>query len=85
VTVSTIDAVTDALGPAPAGTPAGNVLDNDFVDGAPATPGAVTLTQTSGGPALTIAPDGSVTIAPGTPAGPISGGYQICQVANPSI
>lgn len=85
VTVSTIDAVTDALGPAPAGGNAGNVLTNDFVDGAPATPGAVTLTQTGGGPALTIAPDGTVTIAPGTPAGPLSGGYQICQVAQPTI
>ncbi|MGS1076882.1 Ig-like domain-containing protein [Pseudoxanthomonas beigongshangi] len=85
VTVSTIDAVTDALGPAPAGTSAGNVLTNDFVDGAPATPGAVTLTQTSGGPVLTIAPDGTVTIAPGTPAGPVSGGYEICQVAQPTL
>lgn len=85
VTVSTIDAVTDALGPAPAGGNAGNVLTNDFVDGAPATPGAVTLTQTGGGPALTIAPAGTVTIAPGTPAGPLSGGYQICQVAQPTI
>ncbi|MGX5732527.1 Ig-like domain-containing protein [Pseudoxanthomonas beigongshangi] len=85
VTVSTIDAVADALGPAPAGTSAGNVLTNDFVDGVPATPGTVTLTQTSGGPALTIAPDGTVTIAPGTPAGPLSGGYEICQVAQPTI
>ena len=85
VTVSTIDAVADALGPAPAGTSAGNVLSNDFVNGTPATPGAVILTQTSGGPALTIAPDGTVTIAPGTPAGPISGGYQICLVAQPTI
>ena len=85
VTVSTIDAVTDTLGPAPAGTDAGNVLANDLVDGAPATPGAVTLTQTGGGPALTIAPDGTVSIAPGTPAGPVSGGYRICQVAQPGI
>jgi uncharacterized repeat protein (TIGR01451 family) len=85
VRVSTMGAIDDTLGPAAPGGPAGNVLTNDIVDGAPATPATVTLTQTGGAPGFTLAADGSVSIAPNTPAGTLTGSYQACQVAQPTI
>ncbi|MBD9478964.1 Ig-like domain-containing protein [Pseudoxanthomonas sp. PXM02] len=85
VVVATITASPDALGPALPGTVAGNVLANDFVDGAPATDTTATVVQTGGAPGFTLASDGSVTIAPGTPAGTLTGSYQACQVAQPTI
>lgn len=85
VRVSTMGAIDDTLGPAGPGGVAGNVLANDVVDGAPATAATVTLTQTGGAPGFTLAADGSITIAPNTPAGTLSGSYQACQVAQPTI
>ncbi|WP_175455784.1 Ig-like domain-containing protein [Pseudoxanthomonas sp. CF385] len=85
VRVATMGAIDDTLGPSAPGGPAGNVLANDVVDGSPATATTVTVTQTGGAPGFVIAPDGSISIAPGTPAGTLTGGYQACQVAQPTI
>jgi len=85
VVVSSLAANDDTLGPVAPGGPAGNVLANDVVDGAPATPATVVLTQTGGAPGFTVAPDGSVSVTPNTPAGTLTGGYRICQVAQPTL
>jgi uncharacterized repeat protein (TIGR01451 family) len=85
VTVATVDAVNDTFGPSQPDTSAGNVLANDLANGVAATPAAVTLTQTSGTPALTIAANGDASIAPGTPAGTINADYQICLASTPTI
>ncbi|MDR7070339.1 putative repeat protein (TIGR01451 family) [Pseudoxanthomonas japonensis] len=83
--VASMGAIDDTLGPAPPGGAAGNVLANDIVDGLPATSTTATVTQTGGAPGFTLAPDGSVTIAPGTPAGTLTGSYRACQIAQPTI
>ena len=71
-----------------AGQPnAGNVLDNDTLDGAKATPSTVTLTVTTpaSNPNVKVDPaTGQVSVAPGTPAGTYTIGYQICEKLNPS-
>ncbi len=55
-----------------------NVLDNDTLDGEPVDPADITLTsETTGG--VTINPDGTITIAEGTPDGPVTVEYTICQ------
>jgi hypothetical protein len=67
------------------GTPVANVLANDTLGGAPATPATVTLavvSTTSSGIALDVA-DGSVDVAPGTAHGSHSLVYEICERANP--
>lgn len=66
-----------------AGTTTASVLDNDTVDGAPAVVGTnVTLTPgTAPAPAqgaITMAADGTITVAAGTTAGTYSYPYQIC-------
>ncbi|AOW10815.1 DUF7507 domain-containing protein [Flavobacterium gilvum] len=58
-----------------------NVLANDTQNGVPVNPLDVTLTSTPNGP-LTINPDGSVTVAPNTPAGTYSVDYTICEKLN---
>ena len=66
---------------------AGNVLDNDTLDGAKATPSTVNLTVTApaSNPNVKLDPaTGQVSVAPGTPAGTYSIGYQICEKLNPS-
>ncbi|MGO4700629.1 beta strand repeat-containing protein [Dyella sp. 2RAB6] len=71
-----------------AGKPnAGNVLDNDTLDGAKATPANVNLTVTTpaSNPNVQLDPaTGQVAVAPGTPAGTYSIGYTICEKLNPS-
>ncbi|MFC5741780.1 DUF7507 domain-containing protein [Dyella tabacisoli] len=65
---------------------AGNVLGNDTLNGAPATPATVTLTVTTpaSNPNVSLNPaTGQVSIAPGTPAGTYTIGYQICEKLNP--
>jgi len=64
-------------------TNAGNVLDNDFFNGEPVSPGDITLTPVTQGP-ITINADGSVTIAPNTPAGTYTVSYTICGIINPA-
>ncbi len=62
--------------------PSINVLDNDTLGGDPVDPADVTLTsETTGG--VTINPDGTITIEEGTPDGPVTLEYTICEIANP--
>ncbi|NVJ65995.1 MAG: DUF11 domain-containing protein, partial [Gammaproteobacteria bacterium] len=64
---------------------AGNILTNDTIDGNPIQPGQVTITVTDdAGSGVTIAPNGDVIVAPGTPAGTYTITYEICDVLNPS-
>ncbi|MGC4040094.1 MAG: gliding motility-associated C-terminal domain-containing protein [Flavobacterium sp.] len=88
VVVNTIDAVND--GPTNInGIPGGStpsVLANDTVNGStPATTSNVTLTPVTVPNGLTLNPDGTVTVAPNTPAGTYPVVYQICQIANPAV
>ncbi len=63
--------------------PALNVLDNDTLNGIPVNPAKLTITQVTTGP-LTVNPDGTVTVAPNTPAGPYTVTYTVCEVLNPA-
>lgn len=70
--------------PSPFGGVATNVLYNDWVGGVRATANNVVLTLVSMPNAgITLNPDGSVTVAPGTPIGTSSFDYRICAVGNP--
>ncbi len=60
-----------------------NILTNDTLNGAPALPANVTVTPVTTGP-LTVNADGTVTVAPGTPAGPYTINYTLCEVLNPT-
>ena len=86
VTAPVIVATDDNFGPVNGGdgstTP--SVLGNDSVNGGTVDPSAVTLTPgTSPHPGLMMNPDGTITIAPGTPTGSYSYPYEICDRANP--
>ena len=62
--------------------PDSNVLDNDTLDGEPVNPQDIVLTsETTGG--VTINPDGTITVAPGTPDGAVMIEYTICELADP--
>ncbi|WP_211300245.1 hypothetical protein, partial [Mongoliibacter ruber] len=67
------------------GTVSGNVLDNDTLNGDPVNPDNVTLTPINVDPdsPVVINPDGTVTVAPNTPAGDYEVAYSICEVLNP--
>ena len=60
-----------------------NVLDNDTLNGEAVVPADVTITSTPTGP-LTVNSDGTVSVAPGTPAGTYSIEYTLCEVADPT-
>ena len=60
-----------------------NVLTNDTINGAPVDPAAITLVPVTTGP-LTVNADGTVTLAPNTPAGTYTVTYEICEVQNPT-
>jgi hypothetical protein len=61
-----------------------NWIRNDTLSGIPVKPADVILTTVSN-PALTLNPDGTITIAAGTPAGPQTLEYQICEIgSNPA-
>ncbi len=86
VAAAAIDAVNDIAGPisgTAGGTAVINVLSNDTLDGVAVVPAQITLTPTNSGP-LTINPDGTVDVAPGTPVGTYTASYQICEILNPS-
>ncbi len=87
VIAATIDAVDDSS-PSINGSTGGttpSVLINDTLNGQPVNPSDVTLTPgTSPNPGLTMNPDGTITVAPGTPAGTYTYPYQICEVLNPA-
>lgn len=71
--------------PSPFGGVAANLLSNDWVGGARATPANVTLTLVSTpSTSITLNQDGTVSAAPGTPAGTSSIAYRICAANNPS-
>ncbi|WP_241045844.1 OmpA family protein [Pseudoxanthomonas sp. LH2527] len=88
-----MDAVDDVLVPvdgAEGSASAGNVYDNDVINGAAVDPariaGTVTTpaTQINGAPVPTLDPaSGIVTVPPGTPAGTYTIAYRICEVLNP--
>jgi gliding motility-associated-like protein len=82
-----IDAVNDTYGPINGltGSTTGSVLTNDQVDGSLVVPSGINLTFVSGAPQLTLNPNGTISIAPGTPAGTYSLTYQICVAVNPTF
>jgi large repetitive protein len=63
-----------------------NVFDNDLLNGNPVDPTEVTLTETVADPtgSLSLNPDGSVDVAPGTAAGTYTLTYEICEITNPT-
>ncbi|MGB8816963.1 MAG: hypothetical protein WCC66_03485, partial [Rhizobiaceae bacterium] len=88
--VITVDAAPmAALDDAGSSTPLGgtvpglNVLANDTLNGVAMVPADVTITPVTTGP-LTVNADGTVTVAPGTPAGPYTVSYTVCEVLNPA-
>jgi hypothetical protein len=90
VTAPVIDAVVDITTPVN-GTVGGttpSLTANDTLNGSPVVigtaPGNVTLTAVSVPTGLTLNPNGTVTIAPNTPAGTYSVQYTICEVTNPT-
>ncbi|MBA5791904.1 hypothetical protein H3159_03820, partial [Flavobacterium sp. xlx-221] len=87
VTAAKIDAVDDNYGPIN-GYVGGNtpsVLTNDTLNGQPVKPSEVNLTPgTSSNPGLTMNPDGTITVAPQTPAGTYTYTYTICEKLNPN-
>jgi len=87
VVAPAIDAVNDSATNVNGYTGATNVVNvytNDTLNGTAVTPSQVTLTTTVSNPNLTLNPDGSVDVIPGTPAGPYTLTYQICEIANPT-
>ncbi|MDI5896084.1 gliding motility-associated C-terminal domain-containing protein, partial [Flavobacterium algoritolerans] len=60
-----------------------NVLTNDTLNGLPVNRADVVLSSTPNGP-FTINPDGTISVAPNTPAGTYTIDYTICQVLNPT-
>ncbi|WP_229800758.1 hypothetical protein, partial [Mongoliitalea lutea] len=80
-----IDANDDDFGPinGAAGGTTASVLGNDTLNGDPVDPSDVTLTVVSSDPELTLNPDGTITVAPNTPAGDYELTYSICEVLNP--
>jgi gliding motility-associated-like protein len=83
VGANTIDAVDDSyIGSTSGGDIAdSDVLSNDTLNGAPVTLSEVTLTSDPTDE-LTINPDGSVTVNPGTAEGIYTITYTICEIAN---
>ncbi|MCC5654074.1 DUF11 domain-containing protein [Nostoc sp. XA013] len=84
-----IDAVNDDLtGTIVNGTEgmvnAGNVFTNDTLNGVAVIPSEVTLTTVNADAPLTLNPDGTITVAPGTPAGTYTLEYSICEILNPT-
>ena len=63
-----------------------NVFNNDTLNGVSLVPADVTLTETVPDPsgALTLNPDGTVDVAPGTASGIYQLTYRICEVLNPT-
>ena len=64
-----------------------NVLDGDTLNGAPATANTVTVEPAPGftmPQGITLNPDGSIDVAPGTPEGQYIVEYQICEILNPT-
>jgi uncharacterized repeat protein (TIGR01451 family) len=86
VTSAPIDAVNDPALTVAAPGGSTNVLANDTLNGAPLTPAQVNLAITNAGgiAGLALAPDGTLTVPPNTPAGSYTVTYQICERLNPA-
>jgi len=90
VTAPQIDAVTETTAPINglSGGTTPSLVANDTLNGNPvvigSNPGQVTLTEIIIPSGLTLNPDGTVTVAPNTPAGNYNVEYRICEVTNPS-
>jgi hypothetical protein len=90
VTAPIIDAVVDTTSPINGytGGTTTTLTANDTLNGLPVVigtaPGNVTLTAVNVPSGLTLNPNGTVTIAPNTPAGTYSVQYTICEVTNPT-
>jgi uncharacterized repeat protein (TIGR01451 family) len=87
VVATTINAVEDTFVPIRSGTggTSPSVLGNDTLGGGPAQIGQVTLVPgSSPHPGLVMNPDGTVTIAVGTPPGTYRYTYTLCEVLNPT-
>ena len=82
-----IDGVEDFYGPLNGYTGAvtASVLENDQVDGSLAVASDLNLTYVTGDSQLTLNPEGTISIAPGTIAGIYNLTYQICVVDNPTF
>ncbi|MBP4138553.1 Ig-like domain-containing protein [Flavobacterium geliluteum] len=61
-----------------------NVLDNDKLNGVPVNASDVIVSGTNLPTGITLNPDGTIDVAPGTAAGSHILTYQICEVANPN-
>jgi large repetitive protein len=64
-----------------------NAFTNDMLNGVPVTPATIvaTVTTPASNPGVVMDPaTGNVSVAPGTPAGPYTITYQICEALNPS-
>jgi large repetitive protein len=64
-----------------------NAFANDMLNGAPVDPAKITATVTTpaSNPGVVLDPaTGNVSVAPGTPAGTFTIGYQICETLNPT-
>jgi large repetitive protein len=90
VAPAVIDAIDDTLPSVPGltGGTTTSVLTNDRLNGAPVVPSEIALTPGTilSPPAvgsITMNPNGTITIAPGTSAGSYSYPYTICEVLNP--
>jgi hypothetical protein len=81
-----VNAINDAIGPINGFTGSSgtlNVLYNDKSNGYQLNPSAFTVTPVTAG-SITIHADGSLDVAPGTPAGTYSMTYTACEIADPT-
>ncbi|MEB8432362.1 SpaA isopeptide-forming pilin-related protein [Cocleimonas sp. KMM 6892] len=76
--MATIDGTTGGSGSV-------NVLTNDTINDEAVDPALVAITMNSStSPGVTITPNGTLTVAPGTPAGTYTVEYTICEILNPT-
>jgi LPXTG-motif cell wall-anchored protein len=81
-----VNAPDDTFGPMAGGGLTPSVLDNDTLNGMPATPGTVKLAPgVSSNPGLMMNPDGTITVAPTTPPGTYTYPYTICSIVDPLV
>ena len=72
------------LGGLAGGTTTKSVFDNDLKGTTPINPSDVNLTWGTPPPGITTNNDGTLTVAPNTPAGTYTVSYTICEKANPT-
>ncbi len=82
-----IDAVAETFGNIngfDGGTTTETIYDSDTLNGDPIDPADVTTTVNTIDAPLTLNPDGTISVAPGTPAGDYTLNYTICENNNPT-